>query len=97
MRFTLDQLGGMADGLGDGSWRDWSDEQAHEVEQALDEARDEIARLRSDLAPDDVKALLGWLNHAESPWTNSEGFTTWSLILPETLLRALQKHLEALK
>ena len=34
----LGKLGAMADDLGDGTWKGWTESQAHEVEGAIDEA-----------------------------------------------------------
>ena len=43
-----DKACGMADALGDGSWRSWSQDQAHEVEREIDRLRAEVERLRRE-------------------------------------------------
>jgi len=38
-RSVLNYASGMADALGDGTWKTWSQKQAHEVEETLDSLR----------------------------------------------------------
>ena len=43
----MDKAGAMADCLGDGSWRDWTDGQAAEVEREIDRLRRSLAAVQS--------------------------------------------------
>lgn len=53
----LTKLSGMADALGDGSWREWTDEQAHEVEATLDAVK---KRLGGSMTKPYTRDDKGW-------------------------------------
>lgn len=60
---VMERAAAMADALDDGSWRSWTQEQAHEVEEAFDALHARVAELEARLAP----GRCEWCHTSEDP------------------------------